>query len=97
MFDSNNSSRRDKRNREHGADNMSLPSLSTSDAQYSLNLQLQSNLQSQEREAPVARNNILSNEATQSQQMENFWEEANSIFRLGPESNDDIYSLRHLR
>ncbi|KAK0176999.1 hypothetical protein PV328_001094 [Microctonus aethiopoides] len=67
-----------------------------SDAQYSLNLQLpSSNLQMQDREIP-ARNNILSNEPTHSQQVENFWEEAHSSFRLVPESSEDIYSLRHL-
>ncbi|XP_015116905.1 uncharacterized protein LOC107041059 isoform X2 [Diachasma alloeum] len=87
---------RDKRNREHAADNLSLPSLTGSDAQYSLNLQMQSNIQSHEREIPASRTNILSNEAAQMQQVENFWEDAHSSFRLVPESNEDIYSLRHL-
>lgn len=89
--------RRDKRNREH-ADNLPLPSISSADAQYSLNLQLQSNLQSQERETSVARNNILSNEASsQQQQVENFWEENHSSFNPVVENNDDLYSLRHMR
>ncbi|XP_034951545.1 myb-like protein AA isoform X2 [Chelonus insularis] len=83
----------DKKNRDHGVDNLSLPSLTSSDAQYSLNLQLQSNLQTHERESSTARSNISFNEATQSQQLDNFWEEAHSSFRLVPDSNDDIYSL----
>ncbi|XP_011304661.1 uncharacterized protein cmb isoform X2 [Fopius arisanus] len=87
---------RDKRNREHAADNLSLPSLSGSDAQYSMNLQMQSNIQDRERDIPASRTNILSNEAAQMQQVENFWEDAHSSFRLVPESNEDIYSLRHL-
>ncbi|XP_063988432.1 uncharacterized protein LOC135168324 isoform X2 [Diachasmimorpha longicaudata] len=87
---------RDKRNREHAADNLSLPSLTGSDAQYSLNLQMQSNIQPHDREIPSSRTNILSNEAAQMQQVENFWEDAPSSYRLVPETNEDIYSLRHL-
>lgn len=88
----------DKRNREHNAaENLSLASLTSSDVQYSLNFQLQSNLQSQDREVSTARSNILSNEnGTSSQQVDNYWEEAHS-FRLAPENNEDLYCLRHLR
>lgn len=65
---------------------------------------MQSNLQCHDRDIPAARTNILgSNEAAavaaataQMQQVENFWEDAHSSFRLVPESNEDIYSLRHL-
>ena len=88
--------RRDKRNRDHGADNLPLPSISSAEAQYSLNLQLASNLQTQERETPVTRSNILLNEASQQQQVENFWEEAHASYRPIPESNED-WSLRHMR
>ncbi|CAK9825985.1 hypothetical protein ANTRET_LOCUS3905 [Anthophora retusa] len=79
---------KDKRNRDQAADNISLPSLNGVEAQYSLNLQLQSNLQQQERENTVVRSNNLTNEVSQ-QQVDNFWEEAHSSFRLPSVTNDD--------
>ncbi|XP_044002301.1 putative uncharacterized protein DDB_G0286901 isoform X2 [Aphidius gifuensis] len=87
---------RDKRNRENVAENLSLASLSSSDVQYPLNFQLQSNLQSQDRELTTARSNIdntIDNGTTQ--QVDNYWEEAHS-FRLAPDNNEDLYCLRHL-
>ncbi|KZC07666.1 hypothetical protein WN55_08438 [Dufourea novaeangliae] len=84
----NTSLMKDKRNREQGADNLPLPSLNVAEAQYSLNLQLPSNLQQQERENTVTRSNILTNEVSQ-QQVDNFWEEAHSSFRLPPVINDE--------
>ncbi|XP_008557085.1 signal transducer and activator of transcription B isoform X5 [Microplitis demolitor] len=85
---------RDKRNREHGVDNISLHSLSSTEAQYSLNLQLSSNLQTQDRETP-ARNYNSYNDVT-TQPVDNFWEDTNSSFRSMPDSNDDNYLLRHI-
>ncbi|XP_076236205.1 combover [Calliopsis andreniformis] len=82
----NTSLMKDKRNRDQGSDN--LPSLSGSEAQYSLNLQLPSNLQQQERENTVTRSNILTNEVSQ-QQVDNLWEEAHSSFRLPSTVNDE--------
>ncbi|XP_076641650.1 combover isoform X1 [Halictus rubicundus] len=79
---------KDKRNREQGADNLPLPSLSVAEAQYSLNLQLPSNLQQQERENTVTRSNILTNEVSQ-QQVDNLWEESHSTFRLPSIVNDE--------
>ncbi|CAL7936805.1 unnamed protein product [Xylocopa violacea] len=79
---------KDKRNRDQGADNLSLPSLSGVETQYSSNLQLQSNLQQQERENTAMRSNILTNEVSQ-QQVDNLWEEAHSSFRLSSAINDD--------
>ncbi|XP_017880567.1 uncharacterized protein LOC108625240 isoform X2 [Ceratina calcarata] len=79
---------KDKRNRDQAADNTPLPSLSGVEAQYSSNLQLQSNLQPQERENTVVRNNNLTNEVSQ-QQLDNFWEEAHSSFGFPPAVNDD--------
>ncbi|KOC64949.1 Pericentriolar material 1 protein [Habropoda laboriosa] len=78
---------KDKRNRDQGAD-MSLPSLNGVETQYSLNLQLQSNLQQQERENTVVRSNNLTNDVSQ-QQVDNLWEEAHSSFRLQSVINDD--------
>ena len=65
-----------------------MPSLSGVEAQYSSNLQLQANLQQQERENTVMRSNILTNEMSQ-QQVDNLWEETNSSFRLPSVTNDD--------
>ncbi|XP_076375847.1 combover [Megalopta genalis] len=84
----NTSLMKDKRNREQGADNLPLPSLSAAEVQYSLNLQLSSNLQQQERENTVIRSNILTNEVSQ-QQVDNLWEEAHSTFRLPSVINDE--------
>ncbi|XP_043526005.1 signal transducer and activator of transcription B isoform X2 [Frieseomelitta varia] len=84
----NTSLMKDKRNRDQGADNISLPSLSGVETQYSSNLQLQANLQQQERENTVMRSNILTNEMSQ-QQVDNLWEETNSSFRLPSVTNDD--------
>lgn len=80
--------RKDKRNRDQGTDNLPIPSLSGVETQYSSNLQLQSNLQQQERENTVMRSNILTNEVSQ-QQADNLWEEAHSSFRLPSVINDD--------
>ncbi|XP_031834636.1 combover isoform X2 [Nomia melanderi] len=88
MSSVNTSLLKDKRNRDQGADNLPLPSLSVAEAQYSLNLQLPSNLQQQERENTVTHSNILTNEVSQ-QQVDNFWEEAHSSFRLPPVINDE--------
>lgn len=74
--------RKDKRNREQGAENLPLPSLTVPEAQYSLNLQ------QQERENAVTRSNILTNEVSQ-QQVDNIWEEAHSSFRLPSVVNDE--------
>ncbi|XP_043253505.1 uncharacterized protein LOC122398003 isoform X3 [Colletes gigas] len=84
----NSSLIKDKRNREQGGDNIPLPSLNGAEAQYSLNLQLQSNLQQQERENAVTRSNILTNEVSQPQ-VDNLWEEAHSSFRLPSIINDE--------
>ncbi|XP_071863982.1 combover isoform X2 [Bombus fervidus] len=84
----NTSLMKDKRNRDQGTDNIPLPSLSGVETQYSSNLQLQSNLQQQERENTVMRSNILTNEMSQ-QQVDNLWEETNSSFRLPSVINDD--------
>lgn len=80
--------RKDKRNREQGSDNLPLP-LTGAETQlnYSLNLQLPSNLQQQDRENATIRSNIIANEV--SQQVENLWEEAHSSFRLPSAVNDD--------
>ncbi|KAG7206907.1 hypothetical protein KM043_000801 [Ampulex compressa] len=83
---------KDKRNREQGTDNISLPSLTGADIQYSLNLQLQSNLQQHERENTAVRSNILTNEVSQ---QDNLWEEAHTSFRL-PSSTNDEHSLHSL-
>ncbi|XP_012521845.1 uncharacterized protein LOC105828171 [Monomorium pharaonis] len=84
----NSSLIKDKRNREHGSDNLPLP-LTGAEAQYSLNLQLpSSNLQQQDRENTTIRSNIIANEV--SQQVDNLWEEAHSSFRL-PSMNDDNF------
>ncbi|XP_020292735.1 uncharacterized protein LOC109859163 isoform X2 [Pseudomyrmex gracilis] len=77
----NSSLIKDKRNREQGTDNLSLTG---AEAQYSLNLQLPSNLQQQDRENTAIRSNIMASEV--SQQVDNLWEEA---FRLPSASNDD--------
>lgn len=77
---------RKERNREQGSDNLSLP-LTGAETQYSLNLQLQSNLQQQDRENTTIRSNIITNEM--SQQVDNLWEEAHSSFRLSSATNDD--------
>lgn len=68
-----------------------------SETQYSLNLQLQSNLQQQERENTVTRSNILTNEVSQ-QQVDNLWEEAHSSFRLPSTVNDEspLQNLRYI-
>ncbi|XP_046141499.1 uncharacterized protein LOC114876384 isoform X2 [Osmia bicornis bicornis] len=84
----NTSLMKDKRNRDQGTDNLPIPSLSGVETQYSSNLQLQSNLQQQERENTVMRSNILTNEVSQ-QQADNLWEEAHSSFRLPSVINDD--------
>jgi len=60
--------------------------LTGTETQYSLNLQLPSNLQQQDRENATIRSNIIANEM--SQQVDNLWEEAHSSFRL-PSVNDD--------
>lgn len=78
--------RKDKRNREQGSDNLPLP-LIGAEAQYSLNLQLPSNLQQQDRENATSRSNIIANEM--SQQVDNLWEEAHGSFRLASATNDD--------
>lgn len=74
-----------------------MPSLSGVETQYSSNLQLQSNLQQQERENTVMRSNILTNEMSQ-QQVDNLWEETNSSFRLPSVINDDnlFQNLRYI-
>ncbi|XP_033301883.1 uncharacterized protein LOC117206542 isoform X1 [Bombus bifarius] len=84
----NTSLMKDKRNRDQATDNIPLPSLSGVETQYSSNLQLQSNLQQQERENTAMRSNILTNEMSQ-QQVDNLWEETNSSFRLPSAINDD--------
>lgn len=68
--------------------------LSGAEAQYSLNLQLPSNLQQQDRENTTIRSNIIANEV--SQQVDNIWEEAHSSFRLPSTTNDDNF-LHNLR
>ncbi|XP_029160927.1 uncharacterized protein LOC114932743 [Nylanderia fulva] len=80
----NSSLIKDKRNREQGAENLPLIGAET---QYSLNLQLSSNLQQQDRENATSRSNIIANEM--SQQVDNLWEEAHSSFRLTSTTNDD--------
>ncbi|XP_039305243.1 uncharacterized protein LOC105195216 isoform X2 [Solenopsis invicta] len=82
----NSSLIKDKRNREQGSDNLPLP-LAGAETQYSLNLQLPSNLQQQDRENTIIRSNIIANEV--SQQVDNLWEEAHSSFRLPSSMNDD--------
>ncbi|XP_029674780.1 uncharacterized protein LOC115242535 isoform X2 [Formica exsecta] len=82
----NSSLMKDKRNREQGSDNLPLP-LIGAEAQYSLNLQLPSNLQQQDRENATSRSNIIANEM--SQQVDNLWEEAHGSFRLASATNDD--------
>ncbi|EZA52085.1 hypothetical protein DMN91_012046 [Ooceraea biroi] len=82
----NSSLMKDKRNREHGAENLPLP-LTGAEAQYSLNLQLSSNLQQQDRENATIRSNIIANEV--SQQVGNLWEESHISFRLPSTTNDD--------
>ena len=77
---------RKERNREQGSDNLSLP-LTGAETQYSLNLQLPSNLQQQDRENTAIRSNIITNEM--SQQVDNLWEETHSSFRLPSATNDD--------
>lgn len=74
-----------------------MPSLSGVETQYSSNLQLQSNLQQQERENTVMRSNILTNEMSQ-QQVDNLWEETNSSYRLPSVINDDnlFQNLRYI-
>ena len=74
-----------------------MPSLSGVETQYSSNLQLQANLQQQERENSVMRSNILTNEMSQ-QQVDNLWEETNSSFRLSSVTNDDnpFQNLRYV-
>ncbi|XP_061927289.1 uncharacterized protein LOC108002879 isoform X2 [Apis cerana] len=84
----NTSLMKDKRNRDQGTDNIPLPALSVAETQYSSNLQLQSNLQQQERENTVMRSNILTNEVSQ-QQVDNLWEDTHSSFRLPSVINDD--------
>ncbi|KYN37986.1 Pericentriolar material 1 protein [Trachymyrmex septentrionalis] len=81
-----NSSLIKERNREQGSDNLSLP-LTGAETQYSLNLQLPSNLQQQDRENTAIRSNIITNEM--SQQVDNLWEETHSSFRLPSATNDD--------
>ncbi|XP_032680260.1 uncharacterized protein LOC116848373 isoform X2 [Odontomachus brunneus] len=81
----NSSLMKDKRNREQGTDNLPIPL--SAEAQYSLNLQLPSNLQQQDRENTTIRSNIIANEV--SQQVDNIWEEAYSSFRLPSTTNDD--------
>ncbi|KAL6259062.1 hypothetical protein P5V15_008983 [Pogonomyrmex californicus] len=82
----NSSLMKDKRNREQGPDNLPLP-LTGAETQYSLNLQLPSNLQQQDRENAAIRSNIIANEV--SQQVDNIWEEAHGSFRLPSATNDD--------
>ncbi|XP_012217948.1 uncharacterized protein [Linepithema humile] len=82
----NSSLIKDKRNREQGTDNLPLP-LTGAEAQYSLNLQLPSNLQQQDRENATIRSNIIANEV--SQQVDNLWEETHSSFRISSATNDD--------
>ncbi|KAL0115356.1 hypothetical protein PUN28_010710 [Cardiocondyla obscurior] len=82
----NSSLIKDKRNREQGSDNLPLP-LTSTETQYSLNLQLPSNLQQQDRDNATIRSNIIANEV--SQQVDNFWEDAHSSFRLPSATNDD--------
>lgn len=84
----NSSLIKDKRNREHGADNLSVP-LTGAEAQYSLNLQLPSNLQQQDRENASIRSNIIANEVSQ---VDNFWEEAHGSYRLPSAINDDLFN-----
>lgn len=83
-----NFSRKDKRNREQATENLPIQ-LSSAEAHYSLNLQLSSNLQQQERENTTIRSNIIANEM--SQQVDNLWEEAHSSFRLPYTTNDDSF------
>ncbi|XP_014476863.1 PREDICTED: uncharacterized protein LOC106745612 isoform X2 [Dinoponera quadriceps] len=86
----NSSLMKDKRNREQqqGSDNLPIP-LIGAEAQYSLNLQLTSNLQQQDRENTTIRSNIIANEV--SQQVDNLWEEAHGSFRLPSTTNDDNF------
>lgn len=60
-------------------------------------MQLQSNLQQQERENTVMRSNILTNEVPQ-QQVDNLWEDTHSSFRLPSVINDDnpFQNLRYI-
>lgn len=60
-------------------------------------MQLQSNLQQQERENTVMRSNILTNEVSQ-QQVDNLWEDTHSSFRLPSVINDDnpFQNLRYI-
>ncbi|KYM79722.1 Pericentriolar material 1 protein [Atta colombica] len=81
-----NSSLIKERNREQGSDNLSLP-LTGAETQYSLNLQLPSNLQQHDRENTIIRSNIITNEM--SQQVDNLWEETHSSFRFPSATNDD--------
>lgn len=60
-------------------------------------MQLQSNLQQQERENTVMRSNILTNEVSQ-QQVDNLWEDTHLSFRLPSVINDDnpFQNLRYI-
>lgn len=61
--------------------------LTGAEVQYSLNLQLPSNLQQQDRENTTIRSNIITNEV--SQQVDNLWEESHNSFRMLSATNDD--------
>ncbi|KYN00427.1 PREDICTED: uncharacterized protein LOC108775856 [Cyphomyrmex costatus] len=84
-----NSSLIKERNRDQGSDNLTLP-LIGAETQYSLNLQLPSNLQQQDRENTTIRSNIITNEM--SQQVDNLWEEAHSSFRLSATNDDNLFN-----
>lgn len=83
----NSSLMKDKRNREQSTDNLPVP-LTGAEAQYSLNLQLSSNLQQQDRENTTIRSNVIANEV--SQQVDNLWEEGHGSFRLPSTTNDNL-------
>ncbi|XP_012261431.2 uncharacterized protein LOC105689176 isoform X2 [Athalia rosae] len=93
-------SRKDKRNREHGLENLSLPTLlATQDVQYPQHLQLQSNFQQQETiHSRSSLSNVLANDTTQQQPqfVDNYSDEQSACTRLLPASNDGQVWLRQL-
>ncbi|XP_046748721.1 uncharacterized protein LOC124412679 isoform X7 [Diprion similis] len=93
-------SRKDKRNREHGLENLSLPTLLSAEMQYPQNLQLQSNFQQQEVvNSRSSLSNVLANDTTlqQSHHVDNFFDEQQlACTRSVPANNDGQVCLRQL-
>ncbi|XP_015514172.2 uncharacterized protein LOC107220202 isoform X3 [Neodiprion lecontei] len=93
-------SRKDKRNREHGLENLTLPTLLSAEMQYPQNLQLQSNFQQQEVvNSRSSLNNVLANDMTlqQSHHVDNFFDEQQlACTRSVSANNDGQVCLRQL-